>query len=96
MHAHWTDLRAEVGEELASAVRDDWRRAGLDARTLALLEFAELLTRDPRSVDERDVRRLVATGWTDRAVHDAAQVVGFFNYINRIAAGLGVDPEPDA
>ena len=33
-------------------------------------------------------------GWSDRAVHDAAQATAYFNYINRIADGLGVDLEP--
>jgi hypothetical protein len=32
-------------------------------------------------------------GWNDRAIHDAAQVVAYFNYINRVADGLGIDPE---
>ena len=44
-------------------------------------------------MEEADVRALRAVGWDDRAVHDAAQVVAYFNYINRVADGLGVDPE---
>jgi alkylhydroperoxidase family enzyme len=43
-----------------------------------------------------DADALRAAGWDDRAIHDAAQVVAYFNYINRIADGLGVDPEPPA
>jgi alkylhydroperoxidase family enzyme len=31
----------------------------------------------------------------DRAISDAAQVIAYFNYINRIADGLGVDAEPE-
>ena len=38
---------------------------------------------------------LRAAGWEDRAIHDACQVVAYFNYVNRIADGLGVDPEPE-
>ena len=41
----------------------------------------------------RDLDALRAHGLTDRAIHDAAQVTGFFNYITRIADGLGVEPE---
>ncbi len=44
-------------------------------------------------MSEADVERLRDTGLTDRAIHDAAQVISFFNYINRIADGLGVDLE---
>jgi len=32
-------------------------------------------------------------GFDDRAIHDATQVIGYFNYITRIADGLGVEPE---
>ncbi len=44
---------------------------------------------------ETDVGTLRATGLDDTTINDAAQVVAYFNYINRIADGLGVDPEPD-
>ena len=41
------------------------------------------------------MKKLRHVGFSDRAVSDAAQVIGYFNYINRIAEGLGVDPEPE-
>ncbi|MDP6339311.1 MAG: hypothetical protein QF842_03165 [Candidatus Marinimicrobia bacterium] len=41
------------------------------------------------------VEALELTGFSQMAISDAAQVVGYFNYINRIAEGLGVDLEPD-
>jgi len=36
---------------------------------------------------------LRASGFDDRAIHDATQVIGYFNYITRVADGLGVEPE---
>jgi uncharacterized peroxidase-related enzyme len=71
----------------------DWRTAGLDAATLALLEYADRLTRYPGSVERRHIDELRVAGWDDRAINDAVQVCSYFNYINRIADGLGVDPE---
>lgn len=71
----------------------DWRTAGLDTPTLALLEYADKLTRSPSSCDDTDVAVLRDAGWDDRAIHDAAQVCAYFNYINRIAEALGVEPE---
>jgi len=72
----------------------DWRTARLDGATVALLVYADKLTRDPGSVTATDVEALRDAGWDDRGVTDAAQVCAYFNYINRIAEGLGVDPEP--
>lgn len=40
-----------------------------------------------------DVQALRAVGWDDRAIHDATQIIAYFNYINRIADALGVEPE---
>jgi uncharacterized peroxidase-related enzyme len=72
----------------------DWRRAGLDEATVALLEFAEKLTRAPAAVDADDVARLRDAGFDDAGISSAVQVTAYFNYINRVAEGLGVDPEP--
>ncbi len=43
---------------------------------------------------EGDIKILRAVGLSDRAINDATQVIAFFNYINRVADGLGVDLEP--
>ena len=41
-----------------------------------------------------DVHRLRGHGFSDVAITIATQVISYFNYINRVAEGLGVDPEP--
>ncbi len=67
--------------------------AGLDRATKALLTYAEKLSSDPAACGAEDIEVLRQNGWDDRAIHDATQVVSYFNYINRIADGLGVEPE---
>lgn len=42
-----------------------------------------------------DVEALRAEGLSDTDILDAVEVTSYFNYINRIADGLGIDPEPD-
>lgn len=60
----------------------------------ALCAYADKLTRAPAEMGEPDVARLRAAGFDDVAIHDATQIIGFFNYINRVADALGVEPEP--
>jgi uncharacterized peroxidase-related enzyme len=59
-------------------------------RLHALLEYAIALTVAPRDVQRSDVQRLQQAGLSAREVIDATQVVAYFNYVNRIAEGLGV------
>jgi alkylhydroperoxidase family enzyme len=40
-----------------------------------------------------DLDALRSEGLDDRAIHDAVQVIGYFNYITRVADALGVEPE---
>jgi alkylhydroperoxidase family enzyme len=53
------------------------------------------MTHQPASVAEADVARLREQGWSDAAIHDAIQVVSYFNYINRVADAVGVEDEPE-
>ncbi len=46
-------------------------------------------------MSEESIDALRVTGLTDRAIHDAIQVVAFFNYINRVADAVGIGPEPE-
>ncbi len=96
MLAHSEDLRSEVrNDELAVAIASDFRRAAVPPGEMALLEYAERLTTAPASIRQADVQRLRGAGWSDRAISDAVQIIGYFNYINRVADGLGVDLEPE-
>lgn len=92
--AHSQDLRAEVEDKSwADKVTQDWRTAKLSQQDSALCAYAEKLTRSPAKITKEDTQGMKATGLSDRAIHDAAQVIGYFNYINRVAEGLGVDLE---
>jgi uncharacterized peroxidase-related enzyme len=61
----------------------------------ALCDFAVRLTRDPAAIGGADIETLRGLGLDDPAIHDAIQVIAYFNYINRVAEAVGTDPEPD-
>ncbi len=73
----------------------DYRTADLTPADRALCDYATKLTKEPGAMTVADVDALRAHGLDDAAIHDAAQVAAYFNYINRIADGLGVDLEPE-
>jgi len=58
-----------------------------------MLDYAVKLTRAPESVSERDVERLREVGLTDGEILDTCQVVAYYNFVNRMAQGLGVELE---
>ena len=95
MESHEKDLRAVVeSDEQRRAVQEDYRSAGLAPREVALLDFAVKLTRSPSSVRKEDLDALRGHGFTDEQLVDAVHCIGYFNFINRVLDGLGVDPEP--
>jgi alkylhydroperoxidase family enzyme len=53
------------------------------------------VTHQPAALGEGDVENLRGYGWSDAAIHDAIQVISFFNYINRVAEAVGIEDEPD-
>jgi len=75
--------------------RDEGARASLDERDRALLDFARKLNDAPDAVSFEDINRLRVAGFTDQNIFDTVMVVAYFNFINRVADGLGVPLEPE-
>lgn len=81
------------GDAFVHAIVRDWRSAPLSPSDRALCEFAAKLTHRQKEVLPKDLDTLRSSGFDDRAIHDAVQVIAAFNYWTRIADGLGVEPE---
>ena len=79
--------------DLADQLIFDYRQADLSAADRSLCDYAVKLTLTPGAMSEADLVLLRDMGFDDPAITIATQVVGYFNYINRVADGLGVDPE---
>lgn len=61
---------------------------------MAMLDYAVKLTQSPWKMEEEDVKRLQKEGFSDAAILDINQITGYFNFVNRLADGLGVELEP--
>lgn len=95
MESHEKDLRSVVeSDEQRQAVQEDYRSARLTSREIAPLDFAVKLTKHPSSVEQSDMHALRRHDFNDEQIVDAVQCIGYFNFINRVLDGLGVDPEP--
>jgi uncharacterized peroxidase-related enzyme len=94
--AHADDLRAEgATDETADHAMRDYRKADLSSRERALCDFAVKLTHLAAEVDQADIDALRAQGLDDTSISDAIQVVGYFNYVTRVADGVGIEDESE-
>lgn len=62
----------------------------LEPRLSNIVRHAEKLTSAPSAMTESDLGELRAVGLSDRDILDLSLVVAYFNFVNRIALGLGV------
>ncbi|NIT37219.1 MAG: peroxidase-related enzyme [candidate division Zixibacteria bacterium] len=93
-HAHPLRLYWKDDERVDAAI-GDWREGPFSPRERALAAYAEKLTRAPAHVAAEDVAALRARGLSDRDILDVNMITAYFNFVNRVAAGLGVEYTPE-
>ena len=86
-------MRPDESARLCSDIEEDPDRADLSACDRAILRYADKLTRSPSRMVRADVDALRRRGITDRGIHDICSCAAYFNYVNRLADGLGVELE---
>ena len=74
---------------------DDYAQGDWEPKLRALLDFAVQITRDAHAGGAAAIQALRESGWGDDAILEAVEIVGFFNYYNRLADALGVEDEPE-
>ena len=55
-----------------------------------MLDYDAQITRDATKISAVDLDKLRAVGFDDRAILQINLIASWFNYINRVADGLGV------
>ncbi len=94
--AHGQAVRELSGDaQLGEMVAFNYRVAELEPRQRTMLDFAWKLTKTPQEIGEADRQGLRDVGFSDQDIFDISDVVGFFNYTNRLAHGLDMMPNPE-
>ena len=102
---HWANARhlilarqgaeAALAERIEAAIREDAPDRVFDGAELAMLLYAKKLTRMPGEMVESDLDDMRRHGVDDGEILEVNQIVGYFNYVNRLLNGLGVTLEGD-
>ena len=75
------------------ALESDYTTADVSPADMVMLDYAVKLTKTPADMAEKDVEKLRAVGFDDRAIHDICAATAYFAFVNRMADGLGVQLE---
>ena len=60
-----------------------------------MVDYVVKVTKDATQVSPLDHERLRQNGFDDKAILQITLIAAWFNYINRVADALGIDPEPE-
>lgn len=97
---HWANARHLIGDDaradgIEAALQAHRPQDAFEGAELAALRYAEKLTTAPGQMGQGDVETLRAAGWDDGQILEANQIIGYFNYVNRLLNGLGVTTDGD-
>ena len=63
----------------------------LEPRLSNIVRYAEKLTSAPSAMTESDLGELRAVDLSDKDILDLTSITAYFNFVNRIVLGLGID-----
>jgi len=94
IRAHLYDLRSETdNQKLVDEIAENWKDSSLSEQQKAICYLAEKLTKSPGKINVDDINKIKNFGYNDKEISEIVQIISYFNYINRVADGLGLDPE---
>jgi uncharacterized peroxidase-related enzyme len=94
-HVYFRSLSGAIGREQALAVQADYRNAGLSEQQVAMLAYAEQITRDASQIGQADIDRLRTVGFSDLNIADIALAASYRNFMSRYFDAVGATVEPE-
>lgn len=93
-HVYSKQLVEHLGsKEAVLAVQRDFRKAGLPAKDVEMLAYAEKVTNDAAGITQADIDRLRAVGFSDPQISDIALCAAFRNFVSRFFDAMGAATE---
>lgn len=82
-----------LDSKLVEALETDYTRAPITPQERTMLDYVVKLTKDATQVRRADHDRLRQAGFDEKGILQITLIAAWFNYINRVADGLGVGRE---
>lgn len=97
---HWANARHLINDDkkadaIEKALHANTPETVFAGAELALMHYARKLTQSPGNMVQEDVVSLKHAGLDDGQILEANQIIGYFNYVNRLLNGLGVTTAGD-
>jgi uncharacterized peroxidase-related enzyme len=81
--------------QFLDAVQNDTLESFFDAKYFGGIIYAKLLTLEHSKITKATIDDLIALGFSEGEVLEINQLASYFNYVNRMVVGLGVNTEGD-
>lgn len=89
LNHYWKD------EKKITNLRENYKDMNLSDADMILCDLAWDLTEAPSEITQPKIQKLKDAGFSDRAILDATLIISYFNFVNRIVMGLGVESDPE-
>ena len=70
---------------------DNYKSINLSEKNQVMIDYVYKLTKKPEILNQSDIDILRENGFQDKDILDINLIVSYFNFVNRIVLGLGVD-----
>jgi uncharacterized peroxidase-related enzyme len=92
---HAEALQRYVNDDVLKMLMEADGLETLEPRLSNIVRHAEKLSSAPGAMTQSDLGELRAVGLSDQDILDVTLIVSYFNFVNRIALGLGVEFSAD-
>ena len=82
-------------DKAEAALKADRPELAFEGEALSMLRYARKLTLQPGGMVEADLLSMREHGVDDGQILEINQIIGYFNYVNRLLNGLGVTLDGD-